>query len=408
MTSSKPIKLVICGGGNGAHAWAGIASSQPDTDVCVLSLFQDEAERWSNSLKEHDFTVNLYSKGECYKKLKTKPRLVTKKPEEVIPGCDFIAFVMPAFAHEQYLNAIKPYVEAGMIIVGLPGQSGFEFQVRGILGQISSQITIFNFESLPWATRIVEFGKSSNVIGTKSSLIGAVQKSQVQTPENPCSVIQRLLGEHPVLNVKGHLIGASLMSINGYVHLSILYDCWSNWDGQPIDGPPAPFYLSINNSSAQLMSDMSDEVVAIGEAVAEQSPETDMSQVQHIHDWYKRCYDKDIVDKTTLYTCIKTNNAYKGLNQPMVKTEKGKFVPDFKYRYFTEDIPYGIIVMRGIAEVVGVATPHIDKVITWVQKVINKEYLVDGKIQGKDVKETRAPQRYGYTTLKELLGQQTQ
>ncbi|XP_031563177.1 tauropine dehydrogenase-like [Actinia tenebrosa] len=404
MASSKPTKLVICGGGNGAHAWAGIASSQPDTDVCVLTLSHDKVERWSNSLKEHDFTVNLYSKGECYKKLKTKPRLVTKKPEEVIPGCDVIGLVMAAVVHEKYLEAMKPFIEPGMVLVALPGQSGFEFQVRQALGEVSKEITIFNFISLPWATRIVEFGKSCDVRGIKSSLAGAIQRSLKEAPMDPCSTVQSLFGEYPVLKIKGHLLGASLMSVGAYMHLSILYDCWSNWDGEPLDELPPPFYLSISEKGAQLMSDMSDEVVAIGEAVAEQSPETDMSQVQHIHDWYNRCYDKDIVDKTTLYTCIKTNNAYKGLTQPMVKTEKGKFVPDFEYRYFTEEIPYGIIVMRGIAEVVGVATPHIDKVITWAQTIMNKEYLVDGKIQGKDVKDTRAPQRYGYATLKDLVG----
>ena len=32
------IKLVICGSGNGAHAFAGIASSLKGTDVRVLTL----------------------------------------------------------------------------------------------------------------------------------------------------------------------------------------------------------------------------------------------------------------------------------------------------------------------------------------------------------------------------------
>ena len=31
----------------------------------------------------------------------------------------------------------------------------------------------------------------------------------------------------------------------------------------------------------------------------------------------------------------------------------------------TEDVPYGLVVIRGIAEIVGVETPSIDKLLTW-------------------------------------------
>ncbi|XP_031552650.1 tauropine dehydrogenase-like [Actinia tenebrosa] len=400
---AKPTKLVICGGGNGAHAWAGIASSQPDTDVCVLSLFQDEAERWSNSLKEHDFTVSLYRNEKVYNQLKTKPKLVTKQPEKAVPGCDVIALVLPAFAHEQYLEAIRPYIEPGTIIVGLPGQSGLEFQICGIVGDMASKCTLMNVESLPWATRITEFGKSCDVLGTKESLLGAVRVGSVPPKKDPYTVIQNLLGEKPVLKIKGDLLGVTLMC-DAYLHPCILNDRWANWDGKPLDEQPL-FYQGLSEQGAQWMSTMSDEVLAITKSIGEQSPKTDMNHVGHIFDWYKRCYANEIEDKSTLYKAITTNKAYKGLTHPMVQVDGGKWVPNFKHRYMVEDMPYGLIVTRGIAEVVGVKTPNIDKLILWAQKIMNKEYLVDGKIQGKDVKETRAPQRYGFTTLKELLGQ---
>ncbi|XP_031563157.1 tauropine dehydrogenase-like [Actinia tenebrosa] len=402
--STKPIKLVLCGGGNAAHAWAGIASSQPDTDVCVLSLFQDEAERWSNSLKEHDFTVNLYRKGEYYKKLKAKPRLVTKKPKEAIPGCDVIAFVLPAFAHEQYLNAIKPHLEPGMILVGFPGQSGFEFQERAILGDIAKQITLINFESLPWATRIMEFGKDCEVLGTKDTMMGSVQIGSVTPRRDPFTVVQKLIGEKPALITKGHPLAANLMSVNAYLHTSLTYNEWCTWDGTPLDKQPL-FYHGVTEGAAALLGSLSDEVVQIAKAIQAQSPDTDMSEVIDMHTYYKARYPDDIEDKTSLLSCIRTNAAYKGLTHPMMETKEGKFVPNYaNYRFLTEDIPFGLVVIRGIAEVVGVATPNIDKVLTWCQEQINKGYLVDGKIQGKDVKDTRAPQRYGFTTLKDIIG----
>ena len=126
-------------------------------------------------------------------------------------------------------------------------------------------------------------------------------------------------------------------------------------------------------------------------------------QVVHIHQWHVRRYPHDISNKSTLYKAIQTNAAYQGLRHPVKTTEDGKFVPDFAYRYMTEDVPYGLVVIRGIAVIAGVKTPNIDKVLTWCQEKMGKEYLVNSMLQGKDVTSSRAPQRYGFTTLESIL-----
>ena len=115
-----------------------------------------------------------------------------------------------------------------------------------------------------------------------------------------------------------------------------------------------------------------------------------------------RSYGDDIGDKTSIYTMLKSNKGYRGLTHPMreVDTPEGtKYLPNFKYRYYTEDIPCGLVVTKGIAELAGVPTPHMDSVIVWCQEMIGKEYVVDGKLSGKDVDSSRAPQHYGFTDL---------
>lgn len=61
-----------------------------------------------------------------------------------------------------------------------------------------------------------------------------------------------------------------------------------------------------------------------------------------------------------------------GLVHPCIKGKDGKFRPNFASRYMTEDIPYGLLVMKGIAEVAGVETPKIDMVLNWSQKQMGK------------------------------------
>ena len=56
----------------------------------------------------------------------------------------------------------------------------------------------------------------------------------------------------------------------------------------------------------------------------------------------------------------------------MKQTADGKYLIDFKFRYMQEDLPFGLVVMKGIASIAGVETPTMDKVIMWAQKVMGK------------------------------------
>ncbi|KAB3628790.1 NAD/NADP octopine/nopaline dehydrogenase, partial [Phocaeicola vulgatus] len=78
---------------------------------------------------------------------------------------------------------------------------------------------------------------------------------------------------------------------------------------------------------------------------------------------------------------------FKHIPAPMEKTEKG-FLPDFKSRYFTEDFPFGLLIIKSIADVLNICTPNIDKILLWGQDVLNKEYIHEGELKGKDLSET--------------------
>ena len=60
----------------------------------------------------------------------------------------------------------------------------------------------------------------------------------------------------------------------------------------------------------------------------------------------------------------------------MTRQSDGSYMPNFKVRYLTQDIPYGLLYNRGVAELAGVKTPNIDEVIEFSQKKIGKTYLV--------------------------------
>ena len=81
----------------------------------------------------------------------------------------------------------------------------------------------------------------------------------------------------------------------------------------------------------------------------------------------------------------------------------GLWVPNFQYRYLAEDVPFGLVVTKGLALLAGVPTPETDKILNWSQQVLDKEYLRDGQLNGKDILSTRCPQAFGYKTLDDLV-----
>ncbi|XP_013410787.1 tauropine dehydrogenase [Lingula anatina] len=403
---TNPVRVLICGGGNAAHVMAGLAATRQGVEVRVLTIFADEADKWTEAMKLRGFNVIIKGhRGQPDIDLQANPFTVSKYPEEVVPGCDLVVFAVPAYGHAQYLNAMKPFLKPGSLLVALPGSSGFEFEVNDVLKDVAKSISVMTFDTLPWAARLKEYGHSVEVLGIKKVIHGALHgncETVFPHDRNAVETLQYLVGEVPVLDVSGHILGITLLSPNAYVHPTMMYAEWANWDGQPVSRAPL-LYHGVTDSSIKEMTQVHEEVEGLAKRIMELRPNVDLSKVKGLFPYILEIYEDHILDKSNLKTAFLSNTAYEGLRFPMVATEDGKLSPDFNNRYLSEDIPYGLVVIRGIAEIVGVDTPHIDKVLLWSQEKLGKEFLIDGHIAGKHVPESRSPQAYGMTTLDEIL-----
>ena len=87
----------------------------------------------------------------------------------------------------------------------------------------------------------------------------------------------------------------------------------------------------------------------------------------------------------------------------MIPQKNGQFVIDYGNRYFTEDIPYGLLIIKSLGILLNVPTPMIDKVIYWTQMKMNKSYLIDGQLIGKDIKESGVLSNFQIHTITSLL-----
>ena len=162
------------------------------------------------------------------------------------------------------------------------------------------------------------------------------------------------------------------------------------------------FYQGVDDATAAILQQMSAEVQDLCLALQQRFPSLELSAVRPLAQWLQRSYPEDILDFSSLQAMFNTNQSYAGLRVP-VRPFAGGTQPDFQSRYLSEDVPYGLIPTRGIAELAGVEMPVIDRVILWAQARLDQEYLVAGKLRGRHLPATRAPQRYGIHSLQGLI-----
>lgn len=350
------VNICICGGGGLGHVTAGIAAHNGFT----VSVLTRHPQKWNRSLYINDCQGNI---------LNGALASVTDNPAEVIPQADIVLLCLPGFAIEEELLHIQSHLQKNTCIGSVVCCTGFFFTAYRILGDKAS---LFGFQRAPFIARVQEYGQSAHLLGYKKELqvatINILQSDILQ------QTLQTMLGT-PV-RLLHHFLEASLTNSNPLLHPARLYSLFHTWsEGQIFDAIPG-FYNSWDNESSELLIACDNEFQQVLNALPAR-----IEPIPTLLDYYESH------DATSLTHKIRSITAFKHIDTPMKATEKG-YLPDFGSRYFLEDIPFGILIIKSIAEILHIHTPHIDTVLLWGQNVLGKEYLQEGALKGKDLPGT--------------------
>ncbi|CAC5416686.1 unnamed protein product [Mytilus coruscus] len=238
------LKILICGGGNGAHCLAVFASQRKNIEVNILTLHEGSADLWNSSLKEGGLTISATQPDGSVENIESSPSFVTKDAAAAMNQIQVVFIVAPAYRHELYIRSILPYINRNMLVVGLPGHAGFELQCKYILGDKSRICTIVGFDSLPWGCRVVDYGKHVRLLGKKDVVYATMLTGfDCQLQCLVIETIQYILGEKPVIKLASNFLSVSLMA-GSILHPPLMYGKWKDWDGQPLTEVPSYFYNS--------------------------------------------------------------------------------------------------------------------------------------------------------------------
>lgn len=238
-------------------------------------------------------------------------------------------------------------------------------------------ITYFGLFTIPWLCKIATYGQTVRIIGPKTSLYCALSNESAKfklftTLENMFDI--------PVLQIPNFLT-LTLVPSNQIIHPARVYAVFKDWDRKkPYKASDIPFfYEDFDDFSAYMLQILDDEIQAIKKAIIARYPSFDLSMVLPIKERIIRTYGDQVKDKTNLRTVFSTNSGYATVRIP-VKAVTGGVALDTESRIFWEDVPYGLAILKDLAQMLNVQTLGIDKMIEWHQTFMGKEYLVNGKL----------------------------
>lgn len=389
--------ITICGSGNAAHAMIPVIKNNFDCKINLFFRYQAKVDIFQKLIDERR-GITAVKEG---KELFGRPDKVSRFPEKVCQDADLILLPLPAFAHEPILLQIAPFLKKEVIIGTIPARGGFEYTALKVLKMApDKRIKFFGLQTLPWACRTREYASIVDILGEKEE-VGLAAFPKESTLE-----LSEILNN--LLNIKmapiPNMLTLTLANIGQIVHPGIMYGLFKGNENRIYRKEEIPlFYHGVTSDIAHTLAQMSKEILTLTRELQNRFNNIDLTKVLSLKDWLISSYRNSIKDDRTLETCFVTNQAYHGLYAPMKKIENDYYKPDFQSRYLTEDVPFGLIVTKAIALLAQIDTPTIDEVITTVSKWIEKEYLVNGALKGRDITETRIPQNYGLTKLEQIV-----
>lgn len=389
--------ITICGGGNAAHAMIPIIRNNFSGKLNLFLPYGDEAAQFKKLIEEKKFITATIEE----KKLYGRPDEASKFAKDVCKEADLILMPLPAFAHEPTLLQIAPFLKKEVIIGAIPARSGFEYSALKILKDNKKEkVIIFGMQTLPWACRIKKYASKVDILGKKRSVGMAAFPHKITSELAPFLTRLLDLKIEPLPN----MLTLSLANVGQIIHPGIMCGLFKGKEELKYQKEEIPFfYQGVTKEIARTLKEMSDEILVLTKEIKNIDKSINLNHVLGLQDWLIYSYKDSIEDKSTLQSCFVTNRAYQGLRAPMKKINNYYFLPDFQARYLTEDVPYGLVVTKAIAQLAKVDTPVIDEVILTTSKWIGKEYIKRVYLEGKDIKDTRIPQNYGIDNLENII-----
>ena len=368
------MKICVIGGGNIGTLLIGDIGGKDEFSLRLLTSRPDE---WNNIIEVCDEDGSLKHVGNV--------DIISNKPEDVIKDADIIISTLPSHILPQTIQTIKPFIKDGALIGVMPGSGGSEFYCKEL---IERGCILFGFQRVHGIARIREYGKSVYDLGRKEELFIAAIPAE-KTFEI-CQIMSNIFDVN-CISLPNYLT-ITITPSNSILHTTRLYTMFRDYQEGSYWNKIMDFYAEWTDESSKMLIACDKEL----QAFCGMMTGLNLSGVRSLTDHYESKTPEELTAK------IASIEAFANIKTPMLKTSKG-YIPDFSSRYFQEDFPYGLCIIKGFCKIVGLETPSIDKVLMWFEKVVGAEYYLEGSFTGKDLLSLPLPQNYGLSSAEDIV-----
>lgn len=270
-------------------------------------------------------------------------------------------------------------------------------------------VVSFAIGLIPWICRTKKYGNNVENYGGKDLNIVAV------SPPNKFDKLNELLLDDFSWNPMGKgrftqassFLSLTLSVDNQIIHPSRCYGLYKKYGGTWPSIKDVPFfYKDFDDGSTEILTNVDNDYSAIRAAVRTHFPCRPFRYMLSYFDLQKLTHRCDHLD---IKTSFKSSVQLGLIKTPTIALETGGRALDTDGRFFTDDIPYGLLVAKWIAEQLDVSTPFIDEIILWAQhlrgehwlnekdKTIDLEYCMNDKFL------TGLPPSYGLHLIEEIV-----
>lgn len=365
--------------------------------ICIVGFGNIGSTLAANlSINGHD--VSVYSSSNMGRKLdyeliemetgvakNIQIGIVTNNLEDAVSGCEIIFVTYPSFMLTKFAEKLIGVLEQPTKICVVPGTGGAEYLMKKL---VEHGHNLFGLERVPYIARIVEKNKSTMFSKKKSIRVASVIPYHAVCIADTLSKLLKMRVD-PINNY----LTISLTPSNSILHTSRLYSLFKNYSSGIYYDTVALFYEDWSDDSSYWLIELDKEVENL---VSHLPKEIDMSEFKSIREHY----ESSSVDEMTKK--ISSIDSFKGILTPMLRKEEG-YIPDFSSRYFTEDFPYGLLILKSFSMILDIETPVMDRVIYWAQRYLNKEYINRFGEARVDFLDAGIPQAFGIETLSDIV-----
>jgi opine dehydrogenase len=302
--------------------------------------------------------------------------LATTDAGAALEGAELAFVVVPAYAHEAMARLMASHVRVGQTVVLMPGNAGGAFAFRrALLGAGAPPVPVAEASSFVFACK--KDGPGGVWIrGVKRGLPVGVLPAQATD-----AVMALLHPLYPELAAVGDVLETSLANANHVAHPPALLLNVARIEAQ--GGDYSFFHEGMTPSVARLTEAIDAERMAVVAALG-YAPESTLEQLT-------RFYGDQGFGGATYYEAVHTTPVHGAARAPS----------STDHRYFTEDLPYGLVPVAAIGAALGFPMPVTNGLIDVVGALSGTDFRATGRtlealgLVGMDAAAMRAFARTG-------------